>query len=347
MKSSSTKIGEGDCSISGAAYTSTGAAGFANGSCSTAQFNFQPNTNSNGGGMVWDKVGNIFVADAGNHVIRKITPDCTVSTYAGTPGVSGTTDGPIASALFYAPAAIVMDSQGNLIVADRGNAGGRIRKITPSGIVSTVTTQAPIGRAGSIAIYNDVLYVTRDGFGSSAITTAHSVARVTLATGLVERFAGSGVAGFNDGTGLAAQFNMPMGITIDKFGNIYVADNGNERIRKITQAGEVSTYAGTGTRGSTDGPALTTATFASPTTVVVDAKGWVYTRGTGYYAGTYNDGRVRAITPNGEVRPFLWTNSMSNSGAQTPYGMATDNNYGVWLLQSNGASGANIYKITQ
>ncbi len=164
-------------------------------------------------GVAQDSSGTIYVADALNHTIRKITPDGAVSTFAGKAGAPGATDGIGADARFNNPCGLSVDASGNVYVSDTTN--NTIRKITPAGNVTTLA-------------------------------------------GLF------GVAGFDDGAGIDARFNRPMGMTQDASGNLYVTDTGNSTIRKISPNGTVSTLAGLPTiAGITDGKG-TDALFNQP-----------------------------------------------------------------------------------
>ena len=175
----------------------------------------------------------MYVADAGNNLIRKIDMVAnTVSLYAG--GGTGTeTNGALTSATFNAPYAITYDGSGALYVADFG--GNTIRKITIStGIVSTIATglNAPAG-----IVYDSVsasLYVTNSG--------ANTILKMST-TGTYSVYAGSGTAALTNGTGAAAAFSLPNGIAVDASGNIYVADQTNNAVRKIAAGGIVSTFA--------------------------------------------------------------------------------------------------------
>ena len=143
-----------------------------------------------------DDSGNIYVADTGNHRIRKITPSGVVTTIAGD-GTAGFADANGTSAKFNNPAGVTVDSDSNIYVTDEGN--NRIRKITPSGVVTTI--------------------------------------------------AGDGTAGFADANGTSAKFNSPHGIAVDSSKNLYVTDRGNHSVRKISTDSQVTTIAGDGTAG--------------------------------------------------------------------------------------------------
>jgi sugar lactone lactonase YvrE len=177
----------------------------------------------------------------------------------------GNTDGSGSSASFYNPTDVVIDSSNNLYVTDPLNSS--IRKITPDGIVSTFKTVS--GHLPS--------NITIDLNGNFIIVDGNVIRRVTLA-GAISTIAGGGM-GSQDGNSTVASFMAPSATAIDSAGNIYVADTGNNIIRKITPGNIVSTYAGT-TTGATisynsDGPAAT-ATFANPVDVAVGPTGIVY-----------------------------------------------------------------------
>ena len=196
--------------------------------------------------VVKDHAGNSYVADSGNSKIRKIAPDGTVSTFAGS-GFVGSEDGAGSAARFTRPAGIVIDSHGNLFVSDSGrypfSSGNTLRKITPAGVVTTVA--AGFNWPGGIAIDGaDNIYMAEAG--------ANRISKITPG-GVVTTVAGSGNRGFTDGTGTAATFFGPGAVAATPDGTLYVADTGNEAIRKITPAGEVTTLAGSMIRGSADG----------------------------------------------------------------------------------------------
>jgi sugar lactone lactonase YvrE len=173
-----------------------------------------------------------------NHSIRKITPSGTVSTFAGTPGVGGSTDGVGSTARFYLPYGIAVDSSGNIYVADTGNQ--LIRKITPNGNVTTFAGSAGISAAidgvGSSARFKFVQAITIDSIGNLFVADSgnHLIRRITP-NGNVTTIAGTAESpGSSDGIGSAARFNIQIGIAFDSIGSFYIADNSNHIIRKLT-----------------------------------------------------------------------------------------------------------------
>lgn len=198
--------------------------------------------------------GDFYVADSGNHTIRKISSAGTVLLLAGSAGLAGNANGTGESARFNNPQGIAVDLSGNVFVADTGN--HVIRKITPAGTVTTV--------AGT-----------------------------------------PGVRGNADGSGPAAQFNMPSGIAADASGNLYVTDTENYLIRKITPAGSVSTLAGIpNQRGRTNG-SVASATFINPLAIAIDVTGNLYITDGYFYPPEPNTiaeiALIRKITPAGTV----------------------------------------------
>ena len=196
-------------------------------------------------GLALDAAGNLYVADAGAHTIRLISPAGVVTTFAGTAGVSGAVDGPGASARFNTPSGVAVDAAGNVYVADRSN--NVIRKITPAGVVSTLAGLAGVSGAddgtASGALFNQPSGLVLDGAGNLFVAdTGNSTIRMITPTGIVSTLAGlPTVSGDEDGTGSGALFNLPRALTIDAAGNLYVADTGNAAIRKVTPAGVVTT----------------------------------------------------------------------------------------------------------
>jgi len=258
-----------------------GTRGFVNGAGLSARFNFPFS-------LVVDGMGNIFVAEADNNQIRKITPDGAVSTFAGDTA-GGYRDGTGTDARFFEPAGIAIDGDGNLYVADYLNQ--RIRKITPAGVVSTVAGSGILGyKDGSHteAQFNSPSGIAVDRSGNVYVADGdNNMIRKVTPGGVVSTLAGNKAGGFKDATGSAAQFINPLGIAVDMKGNVYVADWGNHRIRKVSAAGGVTTLAGDGQLYFADGLAPT-AHFHYPSGIALDPTGIIYV------ADQYNN-RVRRI----------------------------------------------------
>ena len=252
---------------------SPGVTGSTNGA-SGALFNF-PN------GIAVDPAGNIYVADMNNNLVRKITPAGSVSTLAGS-GAAGSTDGTGTAASFNGPAGVVADAAGNVYVADYYNY--TIRKITAAGVVTTLAGRA--GRhgttngAGTIARFYYPADLAVDAAGNLYVADqGNNEVRMVTPAGAVSTFAGSvnGTAGSADGTGTGARFNQPGGIAVDAAGVVYVADQGNNLVRKITAGIVVTTLAGSaGVAGSTDALTGAGALLNSPGDVMPDGAGNVY-----------------------------------------------------------------------
>lgn len=232
-----------------------------------------------------DNHGNIFVADADNFRIRKITPDGVVSTVAG--GEPGYRNGPALKARFGYPTGIAVASDGTLYVADRRT--HTVRKITTDGIVSTIAGNSNPGYADGqgvmshlkepigVAVYGGVVYVADSG--------NHAVRKI-MADGRVLTLAGRPEAGFRNGSGGNARFYWPTGITTDSKGNVYLCDSKNNSIRRITPDGRVSTI-GLSAMSGDKRPFLNkinlkkTRTLNFPTGIAVDASGSIYVADSG------------------------------------------------------------------
>ncbi len=263
-------------------------------------------------GVAVDGSGNVYVADGGDHTVRKITAGGVVSTLAGTSGQAGSRDG--TSALFLYPYAVAADGSGNVYVADTGN--NNIRKIAAGGNVSTLAGNAGISGSsdgtGSAALFNQPQGIAVDASGNVYVSdTNNSTIRKVTAAGMVSTLAGAaGQTGGSDGAGASARFSYPAGLAVDGSGNIYVADFDNSTIRKVTSGGSVSTFAGSaGNSGSLDG-AGGSARFNHPAGISVDAAGNVYVIDT-------SNQTVREISPAGSVSTLAGTAGIGGSSDGT------------------------------
>ena len=265
---------------------------------------------SSPGGMAFDASNNLFVADVENNTIRKITPDGNVNTYAGKAGVSGEADGELSAARFHHPCGLVFDPDGSLWVVDAVNS--TLRKITEGRVV---TVAGATGRRvsyghedgkGTEARFFFPWAAVLDSSGNVFVTDSENgtVRRVTPG-GDVTTFAGKArdKVFFVDGKGDQARFASPRGLAIDQNGCLYVCDPPNHVIRKISPAGEVSTFAGqVGASGRSDGM-LDEARFFSPTGLAMDATGALFVADLGSCT-------IRKISANGQVSTIGGTPGM-------------------------------------
>jgi sugar lactone lactonase YvrE len=276
-------------------------------------------------GVAIDNIGNLYVSDTNNHRIVKITTSGVESILAGS-GSVGNSDGYGTAASFRWPYQLTVDKYNNIYLAAYGN--NSVRKITPAGLVTTVAS-IPNGPVALIVDDADNVYVVNDGNNVYKITSG----------GVVSIFAGSSGWGNVDATGTAASFNTPYGINLDTNGNLYVGDYGNQKIRKITSNGVVTTFAGVPpTLSSVDG-SLTTARFSGPTGIAFDAQGKMY-------VAEYDGNKIRVISGAYTISPSLPAGLSMNpdtgiiSGTPTVASAATD--YTVTTSNEGGSSSFTI-----
>ena len=324
-----------DCAVV-TTLAGTGNSGFVNGTGTAASFTSPV-------GLTMDSSGNVLVADFNNNAIRKVTPAGVVSTFAGT-GAYGFVNGTGTAASFHGPNGVTVDSDGNVLVADQNNHA--IRKITPAGVVSTFAgtgTKGFVNGTGTAASFFGPTSVAVDSSGNVLVADVnnHAIRKITPA-GVVSTFAGTGTPGFVNGTGTAASFKYPLGVAVDSSGNVFVADEFNHAIRKITPAGVVSTFAGTGTKGFVNGTG-TAASFYSPEGVAVDSGGNVFVADTGNNA-------IRKITPAGVVSTLAGSGGagfINGTGTAAsfryPNGLAVDSSGNVFVAENGNNA---IRKIT-
>ena len=259
-------------------------------------------------GLAVDRQGNLFVADSRNNCIRRISPDGTVTTVAGSgqPGLlEDLVDGPGDQARFGQPSDVAVSSDGDLYVTDFLH--HCIRKITPDGMVSILAGNGlpggedGVGQASSFELPNRIaidrqgnLYVTEGRARDFGERLGGNRMRKITPDGTVTILAGTGQPGYRDGAAAEAQFDIPTGVAVDQAGNVYVADTGNHRIRKIGTDGMVTTLAGSGTPGYADGLAAQ-AQFWYPVDVAVAPDGALY-------VADWKNHRIRKITLPGSLR---------------------------------------------
>ena len=223
-------------------------------------------------GITVDKNDNLYVADNYNSKIRKITPSGVVSTIAG--GARGDADGTGSNAEFKNPTGICIDSQRNLYISETGST--RIRKITPSAVVSTFagSSTGSLDRTGVNEKFSYPKGITIDAHNNLYVVDLNnSDIRKITPNGVVSTLGGN-TLGFANGAGSNAQFKYPRDITIDTHGNLYVTDTDNHKIRKITPIGTVITIAGS-TSGFKDGTG-SNPKFDAPEGIAIDSQGNLY-----------------------------------------------------------------------
>ncbi|HYA17706.1 MAG TPA: NHL repeat-containing protein [Bryobacteraceae bacterium] len=237
-------------------------------------------------GLVIDSLGNIYISDFNNAVVRMVSPSGTITTYAGTGTAGYFGDGGLATgAKLAGPLGLAVDSSRNLYIADGPNQA--IRMVTPGGIISTVAGGrggfSGDGGSATLAALNYPEAVAVDSSGNLYIADAANHRVREVSGGVITTIAGNGLAGFSGdgGSATAAQLYLPKGLAFDSQGNLYISDSNNNRIRKVS-GGIITTLAGNGTQGySGDKGAATGAELNTPARITVDPSGNIYIADTG------------------------------------------------------------------
>jgi len=299
-------------------------------------------------GIALDSANNLFIAERQDSRIRMVDGvKVTISTVVGTGAVGFAGDGGAASkAVLNQPAGIAVDSAGNLYIADFENY--RIRKAVSrggSGAISTIVGSGGLSYSGdggqaAKAQLNQPQSVAADAAGNLYIAdTANHVVRKVTAAGAISTLAGNGTAGFggDGGVGTSAQLNAPQGLALDGAGNLYIADTGNARVRKVTAAGTISTYAGSGTAGfGGDGAAASSAQLNIPIGLAVDSGG-------NLYIADYGNNVVRKVAPGGTISTVAGTGLQSyggdggvatKAGLHGPQAVAVDGGGNLYIADS-------------
>ena len=324
---------------------SMGHSGSTDGTGSAARFNYPM-------GVAVDTSGTVYVADSWNGTIRKITPGGVVTTLAGSAGNFGSADGIGSSASFYYPKCVAVDGAGNVYVSDLFNC--TIRKVTPGGVVTTLAGLAGQGGStdgtGSAARFSQPYGVAVDSAGTVYVADSnYEIIRKITPGGVVTTLAGlAGHGGSNDGTGSSARFAFPDGLAADAYGTVYVTDNWNHTIRKITPGGAVTTLAGLADNfGSADGTG-SVARFFYPIGAAVDTAGNVYVTDSSNYTIRKITSLISYLGDSGDFNgdgksDILWRNTatgavgmwLMNGTTITSY-MAVDTVGSNWSIAGTG-----------
>ncbi|HSY77153.1 MAG TPA: T9SS type A sorting domain-containing protein [Bacteroidia bacterium] len=286
-----------------------------------------------------DDSGNVYIVDYNYNQVRKVNTKGIITTVAGTGGAYYCCDGsPAITADLYEPDGVAVDNFGNFYIADDMNS--RIRKVDKAGIISTIAgngtqgysgdggqaTAAEIFAPGGVAVDDSGNIFIADG-GNNRI-------RKVSKSGIISTIAGDSTWGYN-GDGMiatSAELHDPIGVAVDHYGNIYIADDNNNRIRKINKAGIITTLAGTGTPGyNGDGILATSAELQYPTGMAVDDSGNIFIADAG-------NNRIREIT-NGSA---LGINELKNIEDAIVY--PTPNN-GSFMIKLSGISSNSVIDI--
>lgn len=277
-------------------------------------------------GVAADDLGNVFFADTDNHVIRRIAPDGTISTVAGTPGSRGSNGdgGPATAAELADPFGVAIGPDGLLYIADSRN--NAIRRVNADGTIETVAggrqgldgdggpaVDARLFRPNRITFHNGEMFIT--DHLNARIRKVDAAGIITTVAGTSPGFGGDG------GPATAASLNQPFGVAFDSSDNMYIADRNNHRVRRVDAAtGVITTFAG-GSRGfSGDGGPAADAQFSSPRDVLFDGVGNLYVADT-------SNRRVRVIElSSGNIATYAGVGSIGSSGDGGP---ATDGQLGA------------------
>ena len=316
-------------------YAGTGVAGYGGdgGAATSAQLNAPT-------GIFVDTHGNLYIAD--QQRIRMVNSVGIITTFAGTGTAGNGGDGGAAiSAQLNNPSGISADiSGGNIYIADRDNS--KIRMVNSAGIITTfagtgVAGSSGDGGAATSAQLHGPTGVTVDNNGNLYIVDPNNrKIRMVTSTGIMTTFAGTGVAGSSGDGGKAtsAQLNGPSGVGTDSSGNLYIVDNGNQKIRMVNNVGIITTFAGTGTLGfSGDGGSATSAKLFEPQCVATDVSGNVY-------ISDFYMNKIRMVNGAGIITTIAGTGAYGFSGdggaatsAQfnSPWGVSADTHGNVFI----------------
>ena len=299
-------------------------------------------------GVFVDSNANVFIADTGDNIIRKVTTDGIIHTVVGDGYGAFLGDTlPAINSELHSPTDVFLDSSGNIYIADSANAA--IREVTVStGIINTVAGNQSIGDTGDTGHATSASLITPyavvvDSSGNIffAENGDSKIRKVTASTGIINTIAGTGTAGFSGDGAVAtkAQLNFPSGVAVDSSGNVYIADALNRRVRKVSGT-TIATIAGNGVLSySGDGGPATAAQLNTPQAVATDSSGNLY------IADTFNN-VVRKVTASGAISTIAGNGTAGfggDGGAATaaqlngPQGIAVDASGNIYVADTQNA----------
>ncbi len=262
-------------------------------------------------GLAADEAGNVYIADTGNHRIRKVATSGVITTLAGTGAAGAAGDGgPADAARLSSPGGLAVDRQGNLYIADAGN--HRIRRVSSVGAISTVAGTGTAGYSGDGGLATAAMLfgpegvsVDQDGNLYVAEETNGRVRKISIG-GVITTVAGASHFGGDGGPATSALLKYPLDVAVDSAGNLYIADGFNFRVRKVDASGTIRTLAGNGTYGYTgDGGQATAAALRYPRGIVTDPAGNVYFS---------TEHAVRKVTPAGIISTLAGRDAAGYAG---------------------------------
>jgi uncharacterized protein (TIGR03437 family) len=270
-------------------------------------------------GLAVDSAGNLYIADSLNRRIRKVASGGSISTFAGNGTFSYSGDGgPAVQAQLNTPQGVAVDAAGNWYIADTLN--NAVRKVSLNGTISNYAGNGAAGSSGdgsaaTSAQLNAPQGLAVDAAGNLFIAdTMNAKVRKVSASGTITTVVGSGTPGFggDGGAAASAQLNLPVGVAVDSSGNLYIADFGNSRVRKVSTNNTIATVAGNGSAGySGDGGPAAKAQLNGPQAVAVDAAGNLYIADTGNNA-------IREVTAAGLISTVAGNGIAGYSGDGGP-----------------------------
>jgi uncharacterized protein (TIGR03437 family) len=296
--------------------------------------------------MLVDANGNLYIADQGNNRVRKVTPAGIIGTYAGT-GIAGSAGdgGSALSAQLNQPSGLAMDASGRLYVNEQK--GARVRRITPASPGPLIETFVGNGTGGfqgdggpaTSAQLDSPCGLAMDSAGNLYVADNGTSQRIRKITpgGVIATLAGTLHFAGDGGPATAARLGFPQSVAADSQGNLYIADTGNERIRVVGANGSIGTYAGTGVRGSTGGPAAA-ATFNEPSGIALDSAGNLYVADAASFRirkiGTA--GIVSTVAGNGTAVSSGDNGPALSAGLGTPVAVTLDAGGSIYIAESDG-----------